>query len=206
MNARLLRQRTSRRAAGDRSREQFRNIKRLNCFGAKNCCTMASQFQAKPLAWSRPRGDGSQVRILSSARVGSLAVLGLAMSLVVALCSSGSASASGSGGSTYSVMLENILSGPQAVDDSHLHPSLSSCLSRHQGETDRLRRQGHGRRQPAVPAPGGPGSCRGDHRRPPGRRDRCRAGGYPGCRCHRRHLHACRSRPAVPRPCSPAWP
>jgi Periplasmic binding protein len=46
-----------------------------------------------------------------SARIGSLAVAGLAMSLVVALCSAGSASASGSGGSTYSVMLENTLSG-----------------------------------------------------------------------------------------------
>jgi hypothetical protein len=51
--------------------------------------------------------------MLNSARIGRLAVLGLAVSLVVAVCSFSSASASGSGGSTYSVMLENILSGPQ---------------------------------------------------------------------------------------------
>jgi Periplasmic binding protein len=55
-------------------------------------------------------------------------VLGLAMSLVVALCSSGSASASGSGGSTYSVMLENILSGAQLSTTGTSTPAFQAAF------------------------------------------------------------------------------
>src|ERR1039458_1621180 len=62
------------------------------------------------------------------ARIGSFAVLGLAMSLVVALCSSGSASASSSGGSTYSVMLENILSGPQLSTTGTSTPAFQAAF------------------------------------------------------------------------------
>ena len=68
------------------------------------------------------------MRILSSARVGSLAVLGLAISLIVALCSSGSASASGSGGSTYSIMLENILSGAQVSATASSTPAFQAAF------------------------------------------------------------------------------
>ena len=63
-----------------------------------------------------------------SARVGRLAVLGLAMSLVVALCSVGSASASGSGGSNYSVMFENILSGAQLSTTGTSTPAFQAAF------------------------------------------------------------------------------
>jgi ABC-type branched-subunit amino acid transport system substrate-binding protein len=63
-----------------------------------------------------------------SARIGNLAVLGLAMSLLIALCSFSSASASSSGGSTYSVMLENILSGAQVSATASSTPAFQAAF------------------------------------------------------------------------------
>jgi len=68
------------------------------------------------------------MRMPNSARVGRLVVLGLAMSLVLALCSFSSASAAGSGGSTYSVMLENILSGAQASATADSTPAFQAAF------------------------------------------------------------------------------
>jgi hypothetical protein len=63
------------------------------------------------------------------ARIGSVAVLGLAISLVVALTGSfASASASSSGGSTYSVMLENILSGAQLSTTGTSTPAFQAAF------------------------------------------------------------------------------
>src|ERR1700758_860417 len=68
-----------------------------------------------------------------SARVRSLAVLGLATSLVGASCSSSSPSASGgstgSGGSTYSVMFENVLSGPQVSATAASTPAFQAAFN-----------------------------------------------------------------------------
>ena len=62
------------------------------------------------------------------ARIGSMAVLGLVISLVVALCGSfASASASSSGG-TYSVMLENILSGAQLSTTGSSTPAFQAAF------------------------------------------------------------------------------
>ena len=55
-------------------------------------------------------------------------MLGVAMTLVVGLCGSGSASASGSGGSTYSVMLENILSGAQVSATASSTPAFQAAF------------------------------------------------------------------------------
>jgi hypothetical protein len=68
------------------------------------------------------------VRIPVTARIANLAVLGLTVSLVVALCGFSSASASGSGGSTYSVMLENVLSGPQVSATASSTPAFQAAF------------------------------------------------------------------------------
>jgi len=63
-----------------------------------------------------------------STRIGSLAVLGLAISLVVTLCGFANASASTSGGSTYSVMFENTLSGPSVSATAASTPAFQAAF------------------------------------------------------------------------------
>ena len=99
-----------------------------------------------------------------SARIGGLAVLGVAMTLAVGLCSSGSASASDSGGSTYSVMLENILSGAQVSATASSTPAFQAAFHGTKAKLIVCDDKGTDCRQLALPARGGPGPCRGDPR------------------------------------------